>query len=103
MFLGYAKAPMLWNLFAFALVGVHCGNAISGMLNKKQRHLSFLGEAVSTAAAIQAVGQPDAIHLTGEVLAESSLGAAMFSPLAGCFIDGVGIMNTCFLKVRIPT
>jgi class 3 adenylate cyclase len=107
------------NVFTFAdkelqiRIGLHCGEAVGGILGKDRYVYDFWGDAVNMASRMESHGLPAHIHCStefknavienincGNIHGFSAETMPVFIERGIVEIKGKGIMNTYFLKIQ---
>lgn len=84
-------------------IGIHCGEAIGGVIGDKKFSFDLWGDTVNIAARMESHGEIGKIHVTEFFLQELLSSGVEFNviPRGGIFIKGKGMMSTYFLEHRV--
>jgi len=86
-------------------IGLHCGEAIGGVIGDKKFTFDLWGDAVNTASRMESHGEAGKIHVSEEfknaVVQTQHAVSLQFIPRGEMEIKGKGIMRTYFLEKNV--
>jgi len=85
-------------------IGIHCGEAVAGVIGKRKFAYDLWGDAVNTASRMESHGAPGAIHVSEEMFAQLK-DAYVLEERGVIDVKGKGQMRTYWLTAKrvVPT
>jgi len=89
----HATLPLLGGQRLGLRIGIHCGEAVAGIIGETRFSYDVWGDAVNVAARMESHGQPGSIHVS-ESFRTLAAGAFVFEERGLVPIRGIGEMRT---------